>query len=286
MTWFKVDDGFYDHPKVVGLDTAAIGLWALAGSYCARHLTDGVITARQIKAIGGTVRQAEKLVAAGLWSTDDAPPSSRRYFFNDWRDFQPTRKSILNRRAIDAQNKREARAAKRAKQQKRENVRMDVRTDVGTESASLSAGESAGESALPDPTRPDPTYSLGTTSQPSNGDQARANLAGGELTLDELAAATRRARAAGIPEAAIEAGTREFDQRPHPKGPGLLRTLIDEAAAVATAKNRDEQAKAARRAAIDACPDCDNRGLKPTPQGLARCNHTPTTRPRHLQIIA
>ena len=75
MTWFKVDDGFYDHPKVIDLPLAAVGLWALAGAYCARHLTDGVITDRQIRAIGGTRKQAAALVAAGLWSADDAPPT-------------------------------------------------------------------------------------------------------------------------------------------------------------------------------------------------------------------
>lgn len=52
-----------------GLDMAARGLWVSAGSYCARHLTDGAITGSQIRAIGGTSKQAEKLVAAGLHST-------------------------------------------------------------------------------------------------------------------------------------------------------------------------------------------------------------------------
>ena len=33
MAWFKIDDYFYDHPKVLECSTAAIGLWTLAASY-------------------------------------------------------------------------------------------------------------------------------------------------------------------------------------------------------------------------------------------------------------
>lgn len=154
MPWFKVDDGFYDHPKVLELDMAARGLWVMAGAYCARHLTDGVITGRQIRVIGGTQKQAEKLVAAGLWSADDAPPSVRRYAFNDWREFQPTREDVLSKRREDAERKRLARGVKRDKQQKRKNVRADVQAD--SEAPSALPGLQA-PSALPGPARPDPT---------------------------------------------------------------------------------------------------------------------------------
>lgn len=33
MTWFKVDDGFYDHPKVDQLPNAAVGLWVKCGAW-------------------------------------------------------------------------------------------------------------------------------------------------------------------------------------------------------------------------------------------------------------
>ncbi|WP_418346127.1 hypothetical protein [Rhodococcus pyridinivorans] len=153
MPWFKVDDGFYDHPKVVGLDINAIGLWALAGSYCARHLTDGVITDKQIRAIGGTRKQAEKLVSAGLWSADDAPGSNRRYFFNDWRDFQPSRDEVL----ADRERARERMAAARAKKRKTsENGEMFGRT-TSERSAEVRVDHSAERSPYPVPTRPDPS---------------------------------------------------------------------------------------------------------------------------------
>lgn len=277
MPWFKVDDGFYDHPKVLELDMAARGLWVMAGAYCARHLTDGVITGRQIKVIGGTQKQAEKLVAAGLWSADDAPPSARRYVFNDWREFQPTRDDVLSKRREDAERKRLARGVKRDKQQERKNVRADVQPD--SEAPSALPGLRA-PSALPDPTRPDPSLSGGTGSQPSNGDLGDGDMAGG-ISLDELAAATRRARQAGISETAITTGTRIFNQRQEPKGPGLLRTLIDDAWAEEQDTNRAETAAQARRAAIDACDLCDDNGMRYQGGEAWRCDHKTETPPNH-----
>lgn len=164
MTWFRIDDGFYDHPKVIHLDMAAVGLWTLAGAYCARHLTDGVITERQIKVIGGTRRQADKLVEAGLWHvendaanarrrTGDAPANARRYVFNDWAHFQPSRADITAKRNEDAERKREARAKKRATQDIRGNVQPDTPAGVHADTS----GGVLVPSALPDPARPDPT---------------------------------------------------------------------------------------------------------------------------------
>lgn len=273
MTWFKVDDGFYDHPKVLELDMAARGLWVMAGAYCARHLTDGVITGRQIKVIGGTQKQAEKLVAAGLWSADDAPPSARRYAFNDWREFQPTRDEVLSKRREDAERKRLARGVKRVKQQERENVRADVHADVQAPSAlpGLQA-----PSALPGPARPDPTRpSGGKGSQPSTCSKGDEDWLAGEEPLESLASATRRAREAGISETAIRTGTREYDQRPAPKGPGLLRTLINDAWQTELDTHRADIAAQTRREAITNCRLCDDNGMRDTGNGLTRCDHQP-----------
>ncbi|MGW5316740.1 hypothetical protein [Nocardia thailandica] len=152
MTWFRVDDSFYDHPKVLEAGMPAIGLWTLAGAYCARHLTDGVITDRQIRSIGGTRKQAAKLVEVGLWTCDDAPANARRYFFNDWREYQPSRADVTARRQGDAERKRAARAAKAAEQDKRKNVRPDVQTDGARTSTTMSDDRPLY------PTRPDPTH--------------------------------------------------------------------------------------------------------------------------------
>lgn len=277
MTWFKVDDQFYNHPKVLTLDMASRGLWVSAGAYCASYLTDGVITDKQIRAIGGTRKQAEKLVAAGLWSADDAPPSARRYAFNDWRDFQPTRDDVLSRRQRARDRMAEARAKKRTTS---DNAEMFARTEGERSQSVRIARQFAERSHYPDPTRPDPTRpnSGGEVASQPYGPNAREELAGGESPFDELADATRRARQAGIPEAAIAEGTRRFHTKPGQKGPGLLRTLIDEAARDLETQNQVEEKRSQHRAAIDACPWCDERGmLEGThPDGTAwamKCTH-------------
>lgn len=247
MTWFKVDDGFYDHPKVVDLPLAAVGLWALAGAYCARHLTDGVITDRQIRAIGGTRKQAAALVSAGLWSADDAPPSARRYAFNDWGDFQPSRADVEAKR----EEARERMAAARARKRKTSgNGKMFARTN-GERSQEVRSDGLSERSHYPDPSRPDPTRPLLTTGR---GEYVRE--VGGD--------------AAQAPPPEIPA---EWIDRPSlarcPEHVGMTdapacwkcRDAREAATAAATERHRAENARiAADAAARLACDLCDETG--------------------------
>lgn len=269
MPWFKVDDQFHGHPKVRGLDMASRGLWVTAGSWCASYLTDGVISERDVKALGGTKRQAEKLVAAGLWALVDDAPGARRYAFHDWAEFQPTRAETTARRRRDAERKADARAAKAAKQ----GIVDNVRSDTSRTSARSPLYQGNAESALPDPTRPDPTPSV-ISSQPTTSSRGDDEWLA-EDPLEVLAAATRRARDAGISETAIKAGVAEYDHRPEPKGPGLLRTLIDDAWAHERSRISTDNARTQRLQAIRDCDLCDDNGMKDTGNGLARCNHQP-----------
>lgn len=271
MPWFKVDDQFHGHPKVRGLDMASRGLWVTAGSWCASYLTDGVISERDVKALGGTRRQAEKLVSAGLWSLVDASPGARRYAFHDWAEFQPTRADTLAKRQRDAERKAEARAAKAAKQGNVDNVR----SDTSRTSARTPLYQGNAESALPDPTRPDPTHSGEEVASHLSVVDAREHEWPAGDPLEELAAATRRARDAGISETAIKAGFAEYDRRPDPKGPGLLRTLINDAWAQERTRDAQDAAKQQRLDAINACDLCDENGMRQVPGGLARCTHQP-----------
>lgn len=93
MPWFKVDDGFHGHPKVVELSLAAVGIWALSGSWCAKYLTDGVITLRAIERMGGDDPLAQELVARGLWlDVGDG------FMFKDWAEYQPLKVAIVAER--------------------------------------------------------------------------------------------------------------------------------------------------------------------------------------------
>lgn len=162
MPWFKVDDSFYDHPKLIEVPNAAVGLWTKAGSWCARHLTDGVIPATKVKALGGTKSQTNALVSSGLWLPIDTPTGAKAFAFCNWNEYQPTKESVEKERAEAAQRKRKSRQRKGAGQQESENVTRDM----GRESRDMSQGEShvapsdvsRCESQFPDPTRPDPTH--------------------------------------------------------------------------------------------------------------------------------
>lgn len=98
MTWFNIDDNFYDHPKVVALKASplfaeAVGLWALAGCWCARHLTDGYVPNFQVKQLGFREKVADALVRCGLWKK-----SLQGYHFHHWSEWQPTRAEVERRR--------------------------------------------------------------------------------------------------------------------------------------------------------------------------------------------
>lgn len=91
MVWFKVDDSFYDHPKTEELSDSAIALWTRAGSYCAKHLTDGFISHRKADRMCDSPAIAiTELLDAGLWER-----AADGYRFHDWHEYQPTREEAL-----------------------------------------------------------------------------------------------------------------------------------------------------------------------------------------------
>lgn len=93
MTWFKIDDGFHGHPKVIRLPLEAVGLWALAGTWCADYLTDGALPMGAMLRLGGTVELADMLVEVNLWVRTDTG-----YRFREWEPYQPTKEQVLAER--------------------------------------------------------------------------------------------------------------------------------------------------------------------------------------------
>ena len=117
MTWFKVDDGFYDHPKVEELPNAAVGLWVKAGAWCSKHETDGVIPASRVKALKGTPSQISALIRCGLWVETESESGAKAYSFRNWLDYQPGREERREERAMWREKKRKSRRRKSAEQQ-------------------------------------------------------------------------------------------------------------------------------------------------------------------------
>lgn len=108
MAWFKVDDGLHSSRKVLSIPRnirlQAIGLWALAGSWVAKELTDGHVPDFVVSELGGTQKLVDALVKAGLWK--EVPDG---HDFHDWLGYQPSRAQVMEIREKDAERKREAR---------------------------------------------------------------------------------------------------------------------------------------------------------------------------------
>lgn len=96
MPWVKLDDNFYLNPKTAAIPMGARGLWVTGLSYCARNLTDGVITKKAVRQLGGTPTQVKHLVEAGLWL--ETPEG---YMFHDYLDFNPSKAQVEARRLRD-----------------------------------------------------------------------------------------------------------------------------------------------------------------------------------------
>lgn len=113
MTWFRVDDGLPQHPKLEllegdpALHASAVALWTLTGADSMARLTDGVVTHARVARLLSfwpakmRDRACEALVRIGLWE-----PIEGGYVFHDWHDCQPSVESIKRER--EASRKRVA----------------------------------------------------------------------------------------------------------------------------------------------------------------------------------
>ena len=145
MPWFKVDDAFHSHPKVMELSVEAVGLWTLAGTWCANYLTDGTIKESVLHRFGRTsanVRElCAELVASGLWIDN----GDGTYTYKDWAEYQPMKDAVEAEREAARERMRLVRAKKSRS--------GDVRANKPRSS----------EEVRVTPTRPDPVVPNGTT---------------------------------------------------------------------------------------------------------------------------
>lgn len=103
MAWFKVDDGFWAHPKTFMLSDAAIALWLKAGTWSAQMLTDGKVPANAVSIFRASGESVRELVAVGLWlETADG------FRFHDWDEYQPSAEVEKSKRAARAESARRA----------------------------------------------------------------------------------------------------------------------------------------------------------------------------------
>jgi hypothetical protein len=107
MPWFKVDDSFHSHPKVLRAGTAAAGLYVRCGSYSAQHLTDGFVPA-EVAAQYGSPEWARRLVVVGLWVIVDGG-----YQMPDYLQYNPSKAKVLKDREAKAARQQRWRDSKK-----------------------------------------------------------------------------------------------------------------------------------------------------------------------------
>lgn len=113
--WFRTDDGFLEHVKVIRAADVlggpnALGrvaaVWLEGGLYAARNLTDGFIPARVVARFltdDAPDVVASALVSARIWV---AVPDG--FLVHDWPDYQPSGTDVKAKRARDRDRKRAA----------------------------------------------------------------------------------------------------------------------------------------------------------------------------------
>lgn len=110
MAWAKVDDGWWCHPKVMGLGLAARGLWVSALSWSCAQRRD-VVPASFVAMVGGSNDEANALADAGLWVADGGG-----WRIHDWAQYQELSISEKRAEAGAKGGKRSGEARRRAKQ--------------------------------------------------------------------------------------------------------------------------------------------------------------------------
>lgn len=105
MPWFRLDDSFHSHPKVIAAGNEAIGLYVRCGTHAAQHLTDGFV-ARETVALYGGGDLASKLVSARLWHR-----ARGGWTIHDYLKYNPSREQVERERKAAAERQRRYRSA-------------------------------------------------------------------------------------------------------------------------------------------------------------------------------
>jgi len=104
MPWFRLDDRFHSHPKVIAAGNEAIGLFTRCGTYAAEHLTDGFIP-EHVVLLYGSPALAETLVRAKLWRR-----ARGGWRIPDYLEYNPSREDVERERAAARERMRRNRS--------------------------------------------------------------------------------------------------------------------------------------------------------------------------------
>ena len=149
MSWVRLDDALFSHPKVLRAGNEALGAWVRMLTYCAAYLTDGVIDAETALSLAGRQKVIDKLVTARLLDRDGDVLRVHDYLAHN-----PSRAQVLADRAAKTERQSRWRAKLEADRATPENTGKTVRVDASTRAstnASTGASRDGGGDAAPLP---------------------------------------------------------------------------------------------------------------------------------------
>ena len=122
MPWARLDDQFYNHPKLPALGSMmlpCVGLHVLALCYANAYLTDGFIPKDQVPRLSGDLGLllpeghpwglVERLCAVGLWHEN----GGSGYMIHDFLKYNPSRRQALRERKQNGQRQHRFRTTRR-----------------------------------------------------------------------------------------------------------------------------------------------------------------------------
>lgn len=185
MPWFTVDDAFHSDDKTSKVLAAgavgreAIGLWALAGSWCMQQLTDGFVPSYKVTQLGFKPKHAAALVDSGV----DGKPGlwvavEGGYRFHNWLKRNPSREKVLANRV---------KTNERVQRHRHDTPRNGVSppSSNGVARSSRNGVTNAGETRLPDPRSQIPKDQRRNRVEDLNADhRARAKPGDSRLVFD------------------------------------------------------------------------------------------------------
>lgn len=152
MTWVKLDDRMPDNAKIAPLSDAAFRAYVTSICYCARELTDGVISMRKAKEYAGRPRVVQELVPS-LWE----PLTGENLRVHDYLKYNPTRADTM--KAKDDLSRKRSEAGKRgmANRWQTDNT-SDNKSDNKPHNpvAPIPEGDLDQSPSYPDPETPEP----------------------------------------------------------------------------------------------------------------------------------
>ena len=148
MTWTKLDDGVFEHPKMVRAGEDAANLYVRGLVYCNRFLTDGRLDAEVLPLLTRKRNASElaaALVRAGAWEVH----SDGGWMVHDFHDHNPRSEDVLA--------KREELSQKRAAAGKKGGLRSgQLRSNEAKAKQSRTNDEATNEASVEAPSRPVP----------------------------------------------------------------------------------------------------------------------------------